>query len=332
METSLKPIVVSGIRATGNVHLGNYLGAIRNFVQMQDEYNCHFFVADWHSLTTLTNPAELRDNLGELVLDYLAAGLDPEKAVIFAQSSVPQIPELSWILSNLMMVSVLERCPTYKEKAASQPDNINTGLLTYPILMAADILIQKANVVPVGEDQLPHLEIARDLARSFNAKFGLTFPIPKKLSGKDIRVPSLGGEGKMSKSSGATIALTDSEEIIRQKCRNALTDPKRERRTDSGHPWECNLYVLQEHVLGADKAAQDIIPVCENAQIGCVECKDCFASAVISMLAPMQERRQVLARQKNLVRDVLHQGGITARESATETLEEVRTKVGLIRF
>ncbi len=334
LMSDTRPVVVSGIRPTSTVHLGNYLGAIQHFVRLQETHRCLYFAADWHALTTMTDPKEIPDNIHSTILDFLAAGIDYQHATIFIQSSVPQIAELSWILANLMTVAELERCPTFKEKAATQPDNVNVGLLTYPVLMAADILIHKANIVPVGQDQLPHLEMARDLARTFNKRFGWTFPEPEKLSGADVRVPAIEGGGKMSKSgTNAILTIHDTPEQLREKCRRAYTDPKRPRREDQGHPWECNLFTLHEHVSGADsEEVQDILQGCQRATIGCSECKDRFANSVLRLFNPIRERREVLARQKGLVEQVLHMGAINARQSAAETLAEVRDKIGLVSY
>ena len=328
-----RPIVVSGIRPTSTVHLGNYLGAIQHFVRLQETHRCYYFAADWHALTTMTDPTAIKQNIYSTILDFLSAGISYEESSIFIQSSVPQIAELSWILSNLMSVAELERCPTFKEKVESQPNNVNVGLLTYPVLMAADILIHKANTVPVGQDQLPHLEMARDLARSFNKRFGSTFPEPEKLPGADVRVPAIEGGSKMSKSGGTILSMHDTPEQIREKCRRAFTDPKRPRRQDKGHPWECNLFTLHEHVSGTDSTeVRDIMEGCQNAEIGCSECKDRFANSVLHLFNPMRERREVLARQDGLVEHVLHMGAVNAQQSACITLAEVRERVGLVMY
>lgn len=325
------PVVVSGIRATGRMHLGNYIGAMQNFPSLQESHRCFFFVADFHTLTSITDPEQLKQNLPEIVLDYLAAGLDPAKSVIFAQSSVPEIPELSLLLGMIVSIAELQRCPTFKEKALLQPKNVNLGLFGYPVLMAADILIQKANLVPVGEDQLPHIEMTKMIARRFNHRYGQVFPIPGAIIEKAVRVPGLNGTQKMGKSEGNTIDLRDSPETIEQKISMAVSDVKRVRKTDPGHPYECNIFALHEFVDDESLIPQ-LKTDCESSRIGCVECKKRLAESVINFLAPFQERQAKIAKNPNYVREVLHEGGHQARKSAIQTLDEVRTNMGLSRF
>ena len=331
MEAADRPVVVSGIRATGRLHLGNYLGAIRNFVPLQESHVCYYFIADYHTLTSLTDPEQLRGNLTEIVLDYLAAGLDPEKCIIFAQSSVPEIAELALLLSMVTTVGELQRCPTFKEKVRTQPDNVNLGLLSYPVLMAADILIQKAALVPVGEDQIPHIEMTQAIARRFNQRYGEVFPIPEALLQKAIRVPGLDGSSKMGKSTGNTIELTDPPDVIRAKIAEAVTDTERRRRLDPGRPWECNLYALHEFV-NDEGAVSQINADCRSAAIGCVDCKQMLATATIAFLEPFQTRRIEAACDSDYPERLLHWGGQRARQRAAETVEEVREKMGLRRF
>ena len=331
MSTNSK-VVVSGIRATGRLHLGNLIGAMQNFPPLQDVYQCYFFVADYHTLTTLPDPQLLRENLPEIVLDYLAAGLDPVKSVIFAQSSVPEITELATLLGMVSMVGELQRCPTFKEKVAKNPDNVNLGLFSYPVLMAADILIQKANVVPVGADQIPHIELTQTIATRFNYRFNRQFfPIPEALEERAIRVPGIDGSGKMGKSDGNTIDLKDSPEVIRKKIMGAVTDIKRARRTDPGHPFECNLYALHEFV-NKEADVQEIRLDCEGAKIGCVDCKQKLAAAIIEYLAPFQARRAEIEKIPDYIQDILHDGGQQARKSAVQTVDEVRSLMGLERY
>lgn len=328
MKNDYLPVVVSGIRATGRMHLGNYIGAMKNFSELQDENKCYFFIADFHTLTSLTSPKLLQKNLPEIVLDYLAAGLDPNKSIIFAQSSVPQIPELALLLGMLTYIGELQRCPTFKEKVKKQPDNVNLGLFSYPVLMAADILIQKANFVPVGEDQLPHIEMTRNIARRFNAKYSETFPLPESFKEKAVKVPGLDGTGKMGKSEGNTIDLKDSKEEITKKISLAVTDTKRIQKKDIGHPYECNLFTIHEFVSGLD-FSQQIKTDCESAKIGCVECKKILTKSLIDFLAPFQARRIEISKDPDYIKDVLISGGKAARESAKITLDEVRERMGL---
>lgn len=331
MISTQKEVVVSGIRATGRLHLGNYIGAMQKFPPLQNNYQCYFFIADYHTLTTLPDPELLRTNLVEIVIDYLAAGLDPAKSVIFAQSSVPEIAELSTLLGMVSTVGELQRCPTFKEKVRQQPNNVNLGLFSYPVLMASDILIQKANLVPVGEDQLPHIELAKAIARRFNERYGEVFPIPEALQERAIRVPGIDGSGKMGKSDNNTIDLMESPESISTKIKGAVTDTKRIRRNDPGHPFECNMYALHEFVSTSD-AVGKIRCDCETAAIGCVDCKKSLALALTDYLSPFQERRIEIAKSPDFIKDILHEGGKKARESACVTIEEVRTRMGLQRF
>ncbi|MFH1713995.1 MAG: tryptophan--tRNA ligase [Candidatus Nealsonbacteria bacterium] len=331
----MKERVVSGIRATGQLHLGNYLGAMRNFVDMQEKYECFFFIADYHTLTTAPNPETIRQNLPEIVLSYLAIGLDPEKCTIFAQSSVPEITELTLLLSMIQPVSELERLPTYKDKKKNQPKNINLGLLSYPVLMAADIIIQKANLVPVGRDQLPHIELTQKITERFNRRYGDTFPVPKALIEKAITVPGLDGTGKMGKSEVNAIDLIDEPEVVYQKIKVAVTDTNRKRRSDSGNPFECNLYTIHEQLTSDpfhDPLVKSILEGCKTAAIGCVECKERLSARVVELLKPFQERRKELASKLDYVQQVLHEGGLKARKTAQETVAEAREKMGLQLF
>ncbi len=327
----MKKVVLSGIRATGKLHLGNYLGAMRDFVRLQEEYNCFFFIADYHTLTTETDPHRLRTHLPEIVMDYLAIGLDPEKCTIFAQSSVPEVTELSLLLSMVLPANDLLICPTFKEKQETQPQNVNAGLLFYPVLMAADILWPKANLVPVGKDQLPHIYLTQDIARRFNERFGDTFPKPEALQKEAIRIPGLDGSEKMGKSEGNTIELVDTPETIRQKIAVAVTDYARKRRHDPGNPFECNLYTIHEYISPND-IVKKIREGCRTAAIGCVECKKILSEGIIKLLSPLQERRAKIAANPDLVREVLHKGGLRAREKAQKTVFEVREKMGLRQF
>ncbi|MDO8260793.1 MAG: tryptophan--tRNA ligase, partial [Candidatus Magasanikbacteria bacterium] len=246
-----KDVVLSGIRATGKLHLGNYLGAMRYFVDLSrdPQKQCYFFIANLHTLTTKTDPESIKHDLLEITLDYLAAGINPETSIIFAQSSVPETCELSWLLNCITSISALTILPHFKDKKDKMEtlgQSINSGLLTYPVLMAADILGPKATLVPVGEDQYPHVELTRELARRFNFLYGKTFPEPQTLKGEDIRVPGLDGTGKMGKSDNNTIDLIDTQKIIKQKISQAVTDPARIKKTDPGTPEICNIFELHQ--------------------------------------------------------------------------------------
>lgn len=331
--SKMKKVVLSGIRATGKMHLGNYLGAMRNFVELQNnpDYKCFYFVADYHTLTTNPNPNDLRSNLPEIVLDYLAAGINPEVSVLYAQSSVPELTELCLLIGMVTPLGELLRCPTFKEKARKQPDNVNHGLLSYPVLMAADILGPKADLVPVGEDQLPHIEITRSIARRFNDRYGNTFKIPEALKEKAIRVPGLDGTDKMGKSEGNTINLDDSPEVIWEKLRVAVTDTERKRRSDPGRPYLCNLYSLHEFV-SSQEVTEEVYKECLSAGIGCLECKRKLADSVIALLGPIQQRRVELSKNPDYLFQVLYEGGKKARSVIQKTVNEVREKMGLRMF
>ena len=292
-STNLTKRVLSGMRPTGKLHLGNYVGALDNWVRMQDEYQCFFEVADWHALTTdYADTSRVKENSLEVALDWLAAGLDPEKSVIFIQSHVPAHAELHLLFSMITPLGWLERVPTYKEQRENIKDkDLGTyGFLGYPVLQSADILIYKADVVPVGEDQVAHVELTREIARRFNGFYGEVFPEPKSLLTVAPKLPGSDGR-KMSKSYGNTILLTDAEPVVRQKLKTMVTDPARVRRSDPGNPDVCPVGDL--HKIFSDRATMDKVNVgCRSAGIGCIECKSWAADALVQLLSPMQERRK----------------------------------------
>ena len=324
--------VLSGIRATGRLHPGNYFGAMRHFVEFQrSENRLLYFVADYHTLTTLDDPEELRGNIPEIVKDYLAAGLDPERSIIYAQSSVPQVAELALLLSMLQPLGHLMRVPTYKDLVRKHPDRVNLGLLSYPVLMAADILGPQADLVPVGEDQVPNVELARDLALLFNKRFGETFTVPKMLSHM-VRVPGTDGK-KMGKSDGNGFDLNATAEEVREAYRRSPTDPGRVRREDKGTPENClTVYPLHELVTAGETTHRTIAARCRSADISCVECKALMAQNLSTHLKPFQERRREFANKDAHVREVLHEGGKKARIIFQETVDTVRVKMGLERY
>ncbi len=321
--------VFSGARPTGRQHLGNYLGAIRNYVALQDEYHCVYCVVDLHALTTLEDTEYLRAHTYEMVLDWLAAGMDPEDTIIFVQSHVPQVTELHTILSMVTPMGWLSRLPTFKEKVRQQPDNVNYGLLGYPVLMAADITLYKADAVPVGDDQAPHLEFTREIVRRFNHHFGETLIEPQMKLTDVPRVLGTDGVNKMSKSLNNHIELAASPEEIQQRVMTMVTDPARQYRTDPGHPEICNVYHLHKHFLPDPAAIEQIEADCRNATIGCVEHKKWFARDLADYFAPFRARRAELAADPDHVWDVLADGATRARVIAAETLAEVKEKVGL---
>ncbi len=329
-----KEIVLSGIRATGRLHFGNFLGAVRNFVDFQKAGNtCLYFVADLHTLTTLKNPDEMRNNLVEMVKDYIAAGLDPEASIIYAQSSVAEISELCLLLSMLQPLGDLERMPTFKDLVRVNPNNINLGLVTYPVLMAADILGPKATLVPVGQDQVPNVELARALARRFNDRFGETFVIPEMMT-RMVKVPGLSG-GKMGKSEGNTVDINAPIEEIREAYRkHGVTDPQRIHVTDPGDPYHrCqSVYAVHELVTPGETETREIANACMGAQISCLTCKNKLVDSIAVILEPFQARRAELAHQDDFVRDVLHEGGKKARARIAETVAVVRDKMGVVIY
>ncbi len=337
MEQTLgtrKQVVLSGIRPTGRLHLGNYLGALQRFAvfSQQPDYQCYFFVADLHALTTAGQEAvNIRENLPNVILDYLAAGVDPEKAALFIQSSIPETLELFWYLACLMPLGDLERIPTFKDKIRLHPENVNAGLLNYPVLMAADILGPRADLVPVGKDQKPHLEVTVYLARRFNRLFGKLFPEPDALEQEMIIVPGLDGSSKMGKSEGNTVNLDDSPQTVRDKLRKAMTDPARKRRNDAGTPSKCNVFLLHTLMSGNEEISR-CANGCRTAAMGCAECKDILAKNINNLLGPFQSRRASLAKQPDLVRDVLVSGRQQARAVIAETVAEARNHIGILGY
>ena len=321
----MNQFVLSGLRPTGRVHLGNYFGAVRNWVQLQDAYRCFYFVADWHALTSdYADPSNIRQSTYEAVADWLAAGLDPKKSTIFVQSMVKEHAELHLLLSMVTPLPWLERVPTFKDQQAQIEDkDLNTyGFLGYPLLQTADIIVYRANHVPVGEDQASHLELSREIVRRFNNFYGDVFPEPQPLFTATPKVPGLDGR-KMSKSYGNTIGLTASADEIRALVMTMFTDPNRIRRKDPGNPDICNLF--QFHKLFSDDATiARVDHECRTAQIGCVDDKKLPAEIIIEKLRPVRARREEIDRDPGIVWNVLRDGNERARERAAETLTLVR--------
>lgn len=322
-----KPRLLSGMQPTGLLHLGNLEGALANWVRLQDDYEAYFFIADWHALTTLYDRTEfIKQYTREVVIDFLAAGLDPEKCAIFVQSDIKEHAELHVLLSMVTPVSWLERVPTYKEKQESlRPEAISYGLMGYPVLQAADILAYKADAVPVGKDQLPHLELAREIGRRFNYIYGRTFPDCKALLTEQADVPGLDGR-KMSKSYGNAIYIADSPEETITKCRAMYTDPLKKHRNDLGHREGCAVYEMLK-LYGRSDLHED----CESGRIGCLYTKDRLAAVLNERLAPIRERRAHFTGHPELVDDILAAGAEKARKAAAETLADVRRVMNLDR-
>ncbi|MFP4367446.1 MAG: tryptophan--tRNA ligase [Bacteroidales bacterium] len=327
-------IVVSGIRSTGNLHLGNFLGALRNFTRMQHENNCYFFIADYHSLTTHPTPADLHGNVKHVLAEYLASGIDPETATIYLQSDVPEVTELYLLLNMISYTGELERTTTFKDKVRNQPDNVNAGLLTYPVLMAADIIIHKANKVPVGKDQQPHLEITRKLARRFNNMYNSEcFPEPEayNFGEKLVKIPGLDGSGKMGKSEGNAIYLADDEKTIRKKVMRAVTDSGP---TEPGQKMTepiKNLFTIMEFVSGPD-AVKHFKEQYNNCTIRYGDLKKQLAEDLVVFMEPVKSRIEDILANDEYLSKVAREGAEKARISAAKTVREVRELIGFKPF
>jgi tryptophanyl-tRNA synthetase len=322
--------VVSGMRSTGKLHLGNYVGALDNWVRMQNEYECFFFVADWHALTTdYADTSQVKQNSLEVLMDWLGAGLDEERCTLFIQSHVPQHAELHLLFSMITPLGWLERVPTYKEQQENitGKDLSTYGFLGYPVLQSADILIYKGDFVPVGEDQVPHVELTREIARRFNGIYGDVFPEPEALKTKSPKLPGTDGR-KMSKSYGNTILLTDPEPLVRQKLKTMVTDPARVRRSDPGNPDVCPVGDLHK-LFSSPETLANVYEGCRTAGIGCIECKGWAADSLVRILAPMQERRKKYEDNPRLAWDILDAGSDKARQVASATMEQVRKAMGM---
>jgi len=321
--------VFSGARPTGRQHLGNYLGAIRNYVALQDDYDCVYSIVDLHALTTLEDTAHLREWTYEMALDWLAAGMDPERGtIVFVQSHVPQVTELHTILSMVTPLGKLTRLPTFKEKVREQPDNVNYGLVGYPVLMCADITLYKSNAVPVGVDQASHLEFTREIVRTFNHHFGPVLVEPQAVYTETPRVMGIDGVNKMSKSLDNHIEIASSPEEIFERVRMMVTDPQRQRRGDPGRPEVCNVFSLHQ-VFTPQETVQQIDSDCRTAGIGCVDCKKMFAKNLADYFAPFRERRARLAENPDGVWEVLRLGAQKAGVIASQVIAEVKEAVGL---
>jgi tryptophanyl-tRNA synthetase len=321
--------VFSGIQPSGVVHIGNYVGALRNWVRMLDGYDCTFCVVDYHAMTVPYEPADMRRRVADTFIINLAAGLDPERCRLFVQSHVPEVAELCWILMNCTAMGDLGRMTQFKDKSSRlQEAHVNAGLFTYPILMAADILLYKAAVVPVGEDQTQHLEFAREVARRFNARFGDTFPEPQPLYSEVARLMGLDGKDKMSKSLDNYLSVLAEPDEAWAKLRTAATDPARVRRSDPGTPEICNIFTMHR----AFSPAADVewsAQGCRTAGIGCVDCKKRLCENMARELAPVREKYRELAADPGRVRSIMADGAARCRAIAQRTMDEVREKVGI---
>ena len=326
-----KKRILSGMQPSGKLHLGNYFGALKNWVSLQDEFDCYFFIADWHALSSLyEGPGRIKDFSFEVAIDWLSAGLDPEKCTMFLQSEIPEHAELHLILSMIVPVPWLERNPTYKEKQdeIKNVDMSSYGFLGYPVLQTADIVLYKADFVPVGIDQAPHLELSREIVRRFNKLYKKVFIEP---GAKTSDIPKLNGlDGrKMSKTYNNTIFLSDGEKEIRKKVQSMLTDPARARRDDPGDPDVCNLYPF--HKIYSPKSMQDEINTdCRTAKIGCGDCKKMLSQTMIEGMKPMMEKRQEFLARPDTVKEILREGTLKAQSVAKSTLEQAKQAMKLM--
>jgi tryptophanyl-tRNA synthetase len=321
-----RPRIFSGIQPSGTVHLGNDLGAIRNYVRLQWEYEAIYCIVDYHALTSTHDAGLLRQRTTEMAASLLALGLDPERCTLFVQSHRPEHTELAWLLSTVTPVSWLERTPTYKEKRQSQPDDVNHGLLTYPVLQAADIVMYKASLVPVGKDQAAHLELSREIVRAFNARYGPTFPEPQAVFTEAPVVLGTDGVKKMSKSVGNTIDILGEPALIRKQVMSMVTDTKRILRTDPGRPEVCN--VCQLHRFFGDDF-EEIWDGERTARTGCVDTKKLLADRLVRHYEPARERYRELMAHPAEVATILEEGAERLRPRAEATMAEVREKMGL---
>lgn len=326
--------VLSGIRSTGNLHLGNYLGAVQNFVKMQNDNNCFFFIADYHSLTTHPTPGDLHKSVRQVLVEYLAAGIDPEKSTLYIQSDIPEIPELYLLLNMNAYLGELERTTSFKDKARKQPENVNAGLLTYPVLMAADIIIHHADKVPVGKDQEQNLEMARKFARRFNNMYNVEYfkePVAYNFGKELVKIPGLDGTGKMGKSEGNGIFLADDESVIRKKIMRAVTDAGPTEPNSSMPEVIANLFTIMDIVSTPDtvKFFKEKYASCE---IRYGDLKKQLAEDVCKMIAPISQRIKEIDSDNEYLSKVAKQGAEKARESALKTLKEVREIIGFRRF
>lgn len=329
----MKETVVSGIRPTGNLHLGNYFGAVKSFLQMQNDYNCYFFIADWHSLTTRPKPENIVNSARTILAEYLACGLDPEKSTIYVQSDVKEVLELYLFLNMNAYLGELERCTTFKEKARKQPDNVNAGLLTYPTLMAADILLHRAVKVPVGKDQEQNMEMARKFARRFNTMYGVEFfPEPQNfsLSEKAVKIPGLDGSGKMGKSEGNCIYLMDDEATIKKKVMKAVTDQGPQELNSTRPEVIENLFTFLSIVSTPD-TYQYFDEKWNDCSIRYGDLKKQLAADIAAFNAPIRERLDEYMANTELLDRIAREGAEKARESARKTIDEVRQIIGFRR-
>ncbi|UCD24426.1 MAG: tryptophan--tRNA ligase [Gemmatimonadota bacterium] len=321
--------VFSGIQPSGELHLGNYLGAVRNWVDMQNEYDCFFCIVDYHAITQDYEAAKLHPRTLDMAVSLLAAGIDPERAVLFVQSHVLEHTELAWVFTTVTPIGELERMTQFKDKSRRQ-ESVLAGLLNYPVLQAADVLLYKAQMVPVGEDQVQHIELMREIARKWNARYGEGFfPEPQPAITHARRIIGLDGQAKMSKSLDNTIGINESAESIWQHLRPAVTDPARVKKSDPGTPEKCNIYSLHQH-FSPEEMIQEVAEKCRTAGWGCLDCKKVLGEKIAATFAPFRERAAELRADPETVFEILRDGADRARAVAEETMREVRERMGFM--
>jgi len=320
--------VFSGIQPSGELHIGNYLGAIRNWAELQEEFYCYFCVVDYHAITQDYDPKQMHSRVFDMVSDLLACGIDPDRSVLFVQSQVPEHTELCWILNSVAQFGDLSRMTQFKDKSQRQEDNINVGLFDYPVLQSADILLYNAEAVPVGQDQVQHIEFARRIARGFNNRWGKTFKEPEAKLTSTPKILGLDGKAKMSKSMNNTIPLGATEKQTRKLISRAVTDPQREKREDKGDPNNCNVYSLHGF-FSSDEDRAWVVEGCTTASIGCVDCKKRLADNVGEHLEPIRARKAELVANPEQVHAALALGRDKARATAAKTMAKVRKKLGI---
>jgi tryptophanyl-tRNA synthetase len=324
-----KKRVLSGIQPSGTIHIGNYFGAIENWVRLTSEYDCFFTIVDYHAITVAYDPSRMQRRIFEAAMDNIAAGLDPSRCTIFVQSHVPEHTELCWLLNCVTPMGELGRMTQFKEKSEREREGVTAGLLNYPILQAADILVYKADAVPVGEDQAQHLEFTREVARRFNGRFGEFFPEPRTLIGRGARVMGLDGESKMSKSLENFIGVAEEPDAVWEKLRPAKTDEARKRRSDPGDPGRCNIFSYHKLVTPEGKI-REIVEGCTTAGIGCIDCKKIFFENLIRVLDPIRTKRRELEERPEIVREALAEGARKAGAIARETVHGAKALMGLV--
>ncbi|GJQ59162.1 MAG: tryptophan--tRNA ligase [Candidatus Scalindua sp. AMX11] len=324
----MKKRLFSGIQPSGDVHIGNYLGAIKNWITLIDDYDCIFSIVDYHAITVEYDPRQMQKRIINAAAVNIGAGLDPDRCILFVQSQVPEHAELTWILNTLTPMGLLERMTQYKDKSRQNEKNVNVGLFDYPVLQTADILLYKGGVVPIGEDQLQHVELSREIARKFNMRYGELFPEPQHLLSDAPRIMGLDGKTKMSKSMDNYISLIEEPGTIWKKLSRATTDENRKRRDDPGNPDICNLYTLHKY-FSTETEIDKVNRECRSAEIGCIDCKKILSDNMIKVLAPIREKSLNLMDKPEEVLEVLDAGAKKCQEIARETMGKVRSLMGL---